>query len=155
MMEENLFPLHTRGALRSEMAQLAACNDFTVKYGLMLSESQLQRLEEARRETLRVNGRVEFGGGVLKKLIYAFCDSPYVQQQGWEDTLAELQDIFYTFKNEADDRLSDDELIEFMKKTFDGVAQGSLDYLAGTALEELCRNARHDLFDRDEEPEDE
>lgn len=154
-MEENLFPLYTRGALRCEVAALAACNDFTVKYGLMLSESQLLQLDEARRETLRVNGRVEFSGGVLKKLIYAFCDSPYVQQQSWEETLAELQEIFYTFKNEADDRLADDELIDFMKKTFDGVAQGSLEYLAGTALEELCRNARNDHFNRDEELEDE
>lgn len=155
MMEEDLFPLSTQGLLRGEVAALAACNAFTVKYGLMLSESQLLRLDEARREALRANGRVEFGGGVLKKLIYAFCDSPYVQQQSWEETLAELQETFYTFKNESDDRLSDDELIEFMKKTFDGVAQGSLEYLAGTALEELCRNARHNLFDRDEELEDE
>jgi len=155
MMEEDLFPLSAQGLLRGEVAALAACNAFTVKYGLMLSESQLLRLDEARREALRANGRVEFGGGVLKKLIYAFCDSPYVQQQSWEETLAELQETFYTFKNESDDRLSDDELIEFMKKTFDGVAKGSLEYLAGTALEELCRNARHNLFDRDEELEDE
>ena len=40
------------------------------------------------------------------------------------------------------DRISDDELIEFMKTVFDGRAEGSLDYLSGTSLEELCRYAR-------------
>ena len=38
--------------------------------------------------------------------------------------------------------MSDDELIEAMRDVFNGVAQGSLDYLAGTSLEELCRDAR-------------
>ncbi|MPN09227.1 hypothetical protein SDC9_156516 [bioreactor metagenome] len=41
------------------------------------------------------------------------------------------------------ERISDDELIEFMKQVFDGKAQGSLEYLSGTSLEELCRNTRY------------
>lgn len=141
----------------AEIRQLAACNTFTAKFGLMLSERQLTNLTERRFEALKDNGRVEFGGGIMKKLIYAFCDSPYVQQQTWEDTLLELQDAFYYYKNEADDNLSDDELIEYMKKTFDGIAQGSMEYLTETSLEELCRNARHGRMEeeRDEEDEDE
>jgi hypothetical protein len=41
------------------------------------------------------------------------------------------------------DRIPDDELIGFMKDRFDGVCQGSLEYLSGTTLEELCRNTRY------------
>ena len=39
--------------------------------------------------------------------------------------------------------IPDDELIEFMKDVFDGKAQGSLEYLSGTSLEDLCRNTRY------------
>jgi len=127
----------------SEAQELRDCNALSGRYGLSLTERQIQNLVEKRFEALRNTGRVEFGGGILKKLIYAFCDSPYLFHEDYEDTLLELQDIFYYFKNESEDRISDDELIEFMKNTFDGKAQGSLEYLAGTSLEELSRGARY------------
>ena len=94
----------------------------------------------------------------IKKLIEAFCDSPYIMQNNYEETLEELQDIFYFFKEEAMEQISDDELIEFMKRDFDGKCQGSivvllengdlekiLEYLSGTSLEELCRGTRYGL----------
>ena len=40
-------------------------------------------------------------------------------QSNYEETLEELQDIFYFFKGEAMEQISDDELIEFMKRDFD------------------------------------
>jgi len=123
--------------------ELQECNQFTEKFGLTLTGEQIQRLVNERFESLQENGRIEFGEGVLKKLVYAFCSSPYLYQFDYEDTIAALQETFYYFKNESDDRLSDDELITFMKQTFDGKAQGSLEYLAETSLEELCRNARY------------
>ena len=123
--------------------ELQECNQFTEKFVLTLSKEQIQRLVNERFDALKENGRIEFGEGVLKKLVYAFCSSPYLYQFDYEDTIAVLQEIFYYFKNESDDRLSDDELIAFMRETFDGKAQGSMEYLAETSLEELCRNARY------------
>ena len=149
----SLEPIKTQAI--TEMRELSACNKFTEKYGLVLSEKQITSLTERRFEALKGNGRVEFGEGIMKKLIYAFCDSPYVQQLTWEETLEELQDAFYYYKNESDDRLADDEIIEYMKKTFDGVAQGSMEYLTETSLEELCRNARHGRINEDNGGEDE
>jgi hypothetical protein len=123
--------------------ELRDCNEISEKFGLVLSESQIQELVERRFDALRDTGRIEFGEGILKKLIYAFCDSPYLTQETYEDSILQLQDDFYYFKNESMDRISDDELIEFMKSVFDGRAQGSLDYLSGTSLEDLCRYARN------------
>lgn len=122
--------------------ELRACNELTARFGLVLSETQIQCLVERRFTALRDTGRIEFGEGILKKLIYAFCDSPYITQENYEETILDLQDSFYYFKNESMDRIADDELIEFMKIVFDGRAQGSFDYLSGTSLEELCRFAR-------------
>jgi hypothetical protein len=123
-------------------SELRECNDLTMKYGLFLSEQQIHDLAERRFAALKDTGRIEFGQGILKKLVEGFCDSPYITQDNYEDTILELQDSFYYFKNESMDRISDDELIAFMKHHFDGICQGSLDYLSSTSLEELCRNAR-------------
>lgn len=38
------------------------------------------------------------------------------------------------------DLISDDELIEFMKKSFDGIAQGDLEYLSGTVMYKMREN---------------
>ena len=121
------------------------CNELTIKFGVSLSDEAIERLINRRFEALKNTGRIEFGVGILKKLIEAFCDSPYIMQNNYEETLEELQDIFYFFKGEAMEQISDDELIEFMKRDFDGKCQGSIEYLSGTSLEELCRGTRYGL----------
>lgn len=133
------------------VAQLAALNTLSEKYHLVLSKEGLQRLMKRRFQALKDTGRVEFGQGVLKQLVFAFCDSPYLMQDAYEETLSELQDIFYYFKNESMERLSDDELIETMAFVYNGTARGSLAYLAGTSLVNLCRKMRG--AEHDEEPE--
>ena len=121
------------------------CNELTIKFGVSLSDEAIERLINKRFEVLKNTGRIEFGEGILKKLIEAFCDSPYIMKSNYEETLEELQDIFYFFKGEAMEQISDDELIEFMKRDFDGKCQGSIEYLSGTSLEELCRGTRYGL----------
>lgn len=141
-MKEDVFLTPVEMQKLSALGELRGCNTLTARFGLTLTETQMQSLVERRFDALRDTGRIEFGQGVLGKLIEAFCDSPYLSQENYEETVAELQDCFYYFKNESMDSISDEELIEAMKAVFDGRAQGSLDYLAGTALEELCRWAR-------------
>lgn len=125
--------------------EIKKCNEITMKYGVTLSDTQIENLINKRFESLKNTGRIEFGDGILKELIEAFCDSPYIIQENYEETLEELQDIFYFFKGEAMDQIADDELIEFMKEYFNGECQGSIEYLSGTNLEELCRNTRYGL----------
>jgi hypothetical protein len=87
-------------------------------------------------------GRVEFGGGIVDKVILMFCDSPYISMHNYEETLHELIEIFYYYKNEALDLIGDDELIKYMKTAFNGICQGSLDLLAGRELYNLARGLR-------------
>jgi Family of unknown function (DUF6323) len=128
---------------KQAIIELKSCNEMTSKYGLTLSNEYINELVENRFKSLKDTGRIEFSEGVLKKLVEAFCDSPYIMQQNYKDTLMEIQESFYFFKSEAMDQISDDELIEFMKRHFDGKCQGSVEYLSGTNLEELCRNTRY------------
>lgn len=123
--------------------EVRLCSDLNALCGLSLTEQDITELVELRGQALRNTGRVEFGGGILPKLIRAFCKSPYVDPYNYAATLAELQDAFYYFKNECQDRFSDDELIDFMADVFNGQAHGSAEVLATISLEELCRWARN------------
>ncbi len=147
MGENMLLPLQQQLTLAYQ--EVRECNAYSSNFGLSLSETEIAELVTCRAEALRTSGRIEFGGGILPKLIQAFCDSPYINQENYADTLAELQEAFYYFKTEAMDRFSDDELIEYMVKVFNGRAQGSAEYLSGTSLEALARYARteFDPFD--------
>ncbi len=124
------------------MERMLACNEQLQCHGLFLNGEQCAALTQHRLEALQASGRMEFGQSVLPKLIEAFCDSPYLDQSNLEQTLAELIDMFYYFKGESMERLSDDDLIDHMKRAFDKVCQGSLEALAGRSLEELCKQAR-------------
>ena len=144
-MSEN-FALTIQNMKKKQLAmEIKKCNEITMKYGVTLSDTQIENLINKRFESLKNTGRIEFGDGILKELIEAFCDSPYIIQENYEETLEELQDTFYFFKGEAMDQIADDELIEFMKEYFNGECQGSIEYLSGTNLEELCRNTRYGL----------
>ncbi len=125
------------------LLEVKSCNDYTAKYGLVLSDQEIGELVESRREALQDYGRVELGGGILKKLIMEFADSPYLLQDNYANTLAELQECFYYFKNEALEDITDDDLILLMKKFFDDECQGSVEYLETTILENICRDIRY------------
>ena len=109
---------------------------------LALSGEELTALVGRCDEILRETSRVEFGQGVLPGLVFAFCDSPHIPPGGFAATLERLMACFYHFKNESAERLGDDELLVFMKEHFDGVCQGSVEYLEGSLLEWLARDAR-------------
>lgn len=128
--------------IRAGAKEILQCNGLSSKFGLELTERQAADLLESRLQALHATGRVELGSGVLKELIYAFCDSPFLTQENYSETLAALQEDFYCLKNESNDEITDDELIDLMKTVFDGRAQGSLEYMAEISLADLDRTVR-------------
>lgn len=142
MEEMNLLDYLNSGS--NQLERLMTCNQYTQKFGLTITKEDAEILVKDRKDALREQQRVEFGEGILAKLIFTFCDSPYIYQENLVDTIGRLQDIFYLYKNESLDELSDDELVEYMKKSFDGECQGSLDYLEETALDRFARKVRCD-----------
>lgn len=138
---EYLLPLEMQ--LSQARQELRCCEDLNRLHGLTLTEEDIAGLVEQRGQVLRATGRVEFGGGILPKLIRAFCDSPYVDRDSYAGILGDLQEAFYYFKSESADRFSDDDLIGFMVRVFNGEAAGSAELLTGISLEELCRWARN------------
>lgn len=127
---------------KQAVEDIEKCNELTDRFGLVLSRAEAVELVETRTLALKSNGRIEFGGGVIDKIIREFCDSPYISMHNYAETLNELTELFYYYKNEALDLISDDELIKFMKDSFDGKCQGSLELLAGRELSNMARNMR-------------
>lgn len=124
------------------VAAIMSRNAESAKHSLSLTAAQAEALCATREQTLVKTGRIEFGTGITDKLIDAFCDSPYLSMQNYEETLHELTALFYEAKNETLDAVSDKELIYFMKKAFDGICAGSTELLSGVALEKLARHIR-------------
>lgn len=133
--------------LERTATELVRCNEITTQFGLKLSQQQAKELVCTRTESLKRNGRIEFMGGVLEKLIIAFCDSPFLSQTDYASILNELVETFYYFKNETLDELDDDELIEIMKQFFDETCRGSVELLQNRELEAVARNIRYGIAD--------
>lgn len=113
------------------------------RFGLSLTETQELALVARRDEVLREMGRIEFGPGILRQLADAFCDSRHITQDAWLDTLMELTESFYYFKQESCEMIPDDELIAFMRDAFEGPCEGSVTWLRDVTLETLCRGTRY------------
>ena len=107
---------------------------------MVLSPRQAVMLAQHQAAALPDTGRIDFGGGGLKKLADAFCGSPYIQPADWAGTLAELTTIFYALKNETRDLVGDDALIAAMAARFQTVG-GSPEALASTEPIRFLRNA--------------
>ena len=123
------------------------CNEITREYGLKLSEKDVKEIIDTRNIALQKSGRIEFNGQIINKIITAFCDSPYISQYNYGETINELVEIFYNYKNETLDYISDDELIEIMKENFDNYCQGSLEILEGRVLYKISENIRYGVKD--------
>ena len=139
MEEKNWLELMSK---QTQVKEVLARNRDTEKFGLALSEREAQLLVAERGEVLRKERRVEFGRGILPKIIDTFCDSAYITQDSYCDTLIRLQEIFFLYKNEMLDEITDDELLEFMREQFDGGCCGELDYLEGTCLDLFAQAIR-------------
>jgi hypothetical protein len=137
-----LIPFSAGFIQKQAVEEVIKCNDYTARYGLILTPAQALELVETRSIALNENGRIEFGGGVIDKIIKEFCSSPYISMHNYTQTIHKLLEIFYYYKNETLDLVSDDGLIKYMKTAFDGICQGSLDLLSGRELNRLARCLR-------------
>ena len=127
---------------KNQLQKVMDTNRKTEQFGLELTQEDAKLLVEARGEELRRQKRVEFGEGILPKIIFAFCDSSYLSQDNYVETLVRLQEVFYLFKNESMDLLNDDELLEFMREQYEQTCFGDLDYLESTCLENFSQAVR-------------
>ena len=138
-MENNWLELFQN---KNQLAKVIETNQYTEQFGLTLLPEDAELILENRKTTLREQRRVEFGEGIVPKLIHEFCDSDYINQSNYVDTIIRLQEIFYLYKNEMNDEITDDELIQLMKEQYEMQCHGDLDYMESTCLSDFVRVIR-------------
>ncbi len=127
---------------QNQLEKVLETNQASSSFGLVLSQADAELLLEERKMTLSQQKRVEFGGGIVPKIIYEFCDSDFINQNNYVSTIVRLQEIFYLFKNEMQDEITDDELLHLMKEQFELLCFGDLDYLESTCLANFAQAIR-------------
>ena len=63
-----------------QIQKVIEMNQITERFGLALTQEDAKMLVEGRKISLREQHRVEFGEGIMAKLILTFCDSQYIYQ---------------------------------------------------------------------------
>lgn len=127
---------------QTQIQKVMESNQYTKQYGLTLTEQDAKVLAQERKNILMEHKRVEFGESILPRIIYEFCDSAYISQSNYVESLIRLQEIFFLYKNEMLDEISDEELLNFMKEQFETVCFGDFDYLEGTCLDLFAQAIR-------------
>ena len=127
---------------QNQLAKVIETNQYTERFGLTLSQQDAQLILDNRKTALQEKRRVEFGEGIVPKIIFEFCDSDYIDQSNYVDTIIRLQEIFYLYKNEMNDEITDDELLHLMREQYDKLCLGDLEYLETTCLENFAQAIR-------------
>lgn len=127
---------------QNQLEKVIETNQASAQYGLVLTEQDARLILEERKHTLQEQKRVEFGESIVPKIIYEFCDSDYIDQSHYVDTIIRLQEIFFLYKNEMLDEITDEELLHLMKEQYEEICFGDLDYLESTCLANFAQAVR-------------
>jgi len=123
--------------------QLRKANEDSEKFGLVLTEQDIELIVAEKNYTLKEENRVEFGESIIPQIIREFCDSSYINNYNYTDTLIKLQNLFFKYKNEMEDEITDRELLNFMKQQYEEVCFGDIDFLEHSCLEVFAKKVRN------------
>lgn len=142
-MEETRLANAARTLERRFISELSASAETAARYGLALDAQAVAAIAGRRSAALAETGRVELGESAVPKIVTAFCDSPYLLQEEFAETVGRLTEAFYEYKNEDGDRMTDDELITCLRACYDAY-EGALDAALSLSIEDLLRKRRLD-----------
>ena len=120
---------------KNEIKSILYKNIILSEFGITVSEHEVKELIAIRNEALKRNGRIEFKHDIIEKLIDAFCDSLFINNEDFVERVGEFVDMFYYFRNETN--VSDDEIISAMRRTFDKY-NGSEEMVESRTLDMIC-----------------
>lgn len=123
--------------MEEKVTDILKCNDVSSRYGIILNESDAKELIAIRQETIKDVGLIEFRSSIVEEVILAFCDSQFITKYDYLEVLSQLVEIFYYYRMEVNELMSDEDIIKYMKLAFEGPCQGSLDYLSDHQLWKL------------------
>ncbi len=103
---------------------------------LVLSKKEILMLIENKNNTLKDIGRIEIGKSIIDDIVYAFYDSEYIDSDNYFETINEIISIFYMCQDKFSDYLIDDEIIKYLRNSFDELG-GSLELISSISFDKL------------------
>ena len=128
-MRENFSLDVIKNESQKEISKIIECNEFLEKYGLKITPEDVKVIVEKRNEALKKSGRIETSNEIVSRLIKEFCDSSYISNENFLETINELIEAFYYYKTETKNKISDEELIKFMREHYEKTVNGDISYL--------------------------
>lgn len=128
---------------KKEFDEILSLGEKTKQHAIVLTKEKVQYIIDSKNSALSDTGRVEFGESTAKRLTEKFCDSPYVSKYNFEKVIGELLEVFYYTKNETEDKISDDDLINYLYNAFNGVCAGSVTLVYDWAVNRLIESVRN------------
>lgn len=117
-----------------ERNELLETNKESKYYGLVLSKEDVKDIITSRNDTLKGYERIELDIKVTKQLIENIYTSQFTNMDDYLETINDMQEIFYYLKNETDDKICDDEIIEILDELYEKFT-GNMDNVRGEAEE--------------------
>ena len=79
---------------QNQLGSLMKTNQKTAKFGLVMSEQEAALILQERKNALQEQKRIEFGEGIVEKIIYEFCDSDYIVQNNYINMVFACETFF-------------------------------------------------------------
>lgn len=118
-MENNILKFTMDELQGFSCKKIMKLNEKSIDYGLVLMEENICEIFKNTREILKKAGRIETSTDLLEKIITFLYSSPYTQKYDYVQVISDMEEIFYYFKNQVLDLISDDEIIEILSDIYD------------------------------------
>lgn len=113
-------------AQKEKLDSLMAIGEVTQQYNITMTPEKAKYILDSSNSALKDMARIEFGESAAEKITRKFCSSPYASNYNFEKVVGEVLEIFFYAKNEIENYMSDDELIDYIYEEFNKVYHGSL-----------------------------
>lgn len=118
--------------IKNEEKLIQKTNLVTKEKGLILTHKEIEELIINKNETLDNLSRIEVTP-IINKIIYEFYDSPYIDNDNYFETINSLVEIFYIYEDKFGNKLSIEEIIKYLRDTFDNKVNGVVELLIDTS----------------------
>src|SRR5574344_1544124 len=130
---QNMF-LTNNELILNEVMEL---NNVIKRHKLVITKQAATELINNRNNNLKERGLLEINSENLKNLILEFSVSEYITQPEYVYILEEVTNIFYDFRQQLPNRISDENIIKTLIDKFENRYFGSYKSLRDIPLEEF------------------
>lgn len=115
--------------------------------GLSLTVEQVRDIAETEIACLTACERISFGESAAVRLVREFAASSFIVESNAAEVVAELMEAFYELRETFSASITDVEILEALRESFDGDAAGDVDFAALLAADLLSKQLDYSTYE--------